>query len=68
MKIYTLLAAVVFLSGCSKVPDYIDNKILHDEHGCAFSAHKNVGDTLFLRFSSKDSKQSCEYVKYVGGE
>lgn len=66
IKVASLLSVIIFMGGCSKVPDYIDSKVLHDENGCAFIASKNIGDTMFLRFSEKDSQESCEYTKYVG--
>jgi hypothetical protein len=66
IKIASLVFVVVILSGCSKVPDYVNEKVLHDNNGCAFTAHKNIGDTMFLRFSKKASRDTCEYSKYVG--
>ena len=66
MKYLIVFATIVMLSGCSKVPDYVSDKVLLDENGCAFTAHKHVGDTMFLRFSNKDSKDTCEYRKYLG--
>lgn len=66
IKIVASVIVMITLNGCSKVPDYIDAKVLHDENGCAFVANKHIGDTMFLTFSKKDSQDSCEYSKYVG--
>ena len=66
IKMCSLLAVVIFIIGCSKVPDYADEKVLRDENGCAFVASKHIGDTMFLTFSKKDSQDSCQYTKYVG--
>lgn len=66
IKIVASVIVMITLSGCSKVPEYIDTKVLHDENGCAFVANKHIGDTMFLMFSKKDSKESCKYAEYVG--
>lgn len=44
------LAALSALAACSEVPNHVNGKLLClHETGEAYTAHKNIGDTMLIR-------------------
>lgn len=57
---FALFFIVAALSGCSKVPDMVADRILTDKNGCAFLLKENVEDTMFVYRMKEQDRDTCK--------
>lgn len=60
LQTLALLLPVIAVSGCSKIPDVVADRILTDKNGCAFLLRKNIGDDMFVYRMKEQDRDTCK--------
>lgn len=59
-RVALILLVLLALSGCrSRDAAALDNRIVWDKNGCAFTIVPNIGDTSFVRPMKDANRESC---------